>query len=115
MKENEKYYLDPDTQERLKLRYRVHLIMPATHDGQVEIEAYTEEEAVRLALNMDWTEVDWECLDTGDRHSIEVFDVECDEPPAGAVLASQSSSAADIGALFEDVSASEDAGHSRER
>ena len=48
--EGEKYYFDPDTQKRLKVRYRVHLTMPATHDGQVEIEAYTKEEAARLAL-----------------------------------------------------------------
>jgi hypothetical protein len=37
-------------------------------------------------------------------------DVECDEPPAGAILAPQSSSAADIGSLFQEDSASDDPG-----
>ena len=102
MTENETYCYDPTTGERVKATYQVRLTMPAAYDGYVEVEAYSEEEAARLALS-DWTKVDWRFDDEGDRHSIEVLDIECDNPPEGALLSRPGSSEADISAHFEDA------------
>jgi hypothetical protein len=98
---NETHYIDPNTKEPLKLIYNVHLTMPALHDGFIEVEAYSEEEAARIALDQDFLEIEWE-EDSGDTYGIEVFDIDCD-PPEGAVLVPATYSEADISALIEDA------------
>jgi hypothetical protein len=85
MNQNERYYLDIETQERVKVTYRVHLIMSAIHDGDLEVEAHSDAEAARLALDR-WLDADWKCEDMGDKYSIAVFDIRCEDPPEGAVL-----------------------------
>ena len=75
--------------------------MPATYLGTVTVEADSESDAARLALEADWCEFDWDCSDSGDRHSIEVLDVQCEEPPEGAVFMDPSRSKATIEPLFE--------------
>ncbi|MGD1095121.1 MAG: hypothetical protein ABSB35_24405 [Bryobacteraceae bacterium] len=102
---NETYYYDPTTGERVTATYRVQLTMPANHDGYLEVEAHSEEEAARLALDKSWLDIEWECNDIGDRHGIEVCYVECDDPPEGALLSRPGSSEADISVLFEDAPA----------
>lgn len=101
MNKNETLYIDPNTKEPLKLIYNVHLTMPALHDGFIEVEAYSEEEAARIALDQDVLEIEWE-EDSGDTYGIEVFDIDCD-PPEGAVLVPATSSEADISAQFEEI------------
>jgi len=98
-----RFYINPDTQERVRVTYRVHLTMPAIHDGYVEIEATSEEEAAQIALEDPWTNVDWDCDDSGNRHGIEVFEVECDDPPSDAILIEQGYyiGNANLGGLFE--------------
>jgi hypothetical protein len=103
--QNERYYLDIETQERVKVTYRVHLTMSAIHDGDLEVEAYSDAEAARLALD-GWLDADWKCEDMGDKYSIAVFEVYCEDPPEGAVLIQLgSTSEADISGLFEDAPA----------
>jgi len=45
----------------------------------------------------------WDYDDPGDRHAIEVVDVECDNPPEGAILVERGcrTSSATLDALFE--------------
>jgi hypothetical protein len=80
----DRFYIDIDTQDRVKATYQIHLIRPATHDGYVEIEAFSEQEAIELALGERRYDVDWDCQDSGGE--IEVFDVSCDEPPENTIL-----------------------------
>jgi hypothetical protein len=79
------FYLHPDTQEQIRVIFRVHLTMPATYDGYVDIEAFSEQQAAEIAMNERLTHVEWEYCEA-DKYAIEVFDVECDDPPANAML-----------------------------
>jgi hypothetical protein len=96
------YYMNPDTQERIRVTWTVHLSMPAGYDGVVEIEAATGEEAAALALGDHFNDVYWS--DWRDSSSTEVVDVECEDPPEGAVLICPAwNSNANLSALFEPV------------
>ena len=100
------YYMNPDTQDRIRVTWQVHLSMPATYDGFIEIEADSAEDAARLALEQRWTDVDWDYSDSGDKYSICVSDVDCEEPPEGAVLICPAwNSEASLSSLFEPVTA----------
>jgi hypothetical protein len=102
-KPDETYYYDPTTGERVTATYLVTLIVPTNYVGQIELEAESQEEAARLALEKA-NEVDWECPRLKLYGStIEVLDVECDNPPEGALLRRPGSSEADISAQFEDA------------
>ena len=76
--------------------------MPALHVGFIDIEATSENEAGQLALEKHYSEIEWD-YDGGDRHAIEVLDVDCENPPDG-ILVEQgySRSAASIDCLFEE-------------
>jgi hypothetical protein len=82
-----RHYINPETLERVPVTYQVHLSMPAYYDGFIEVQAFSEEEAAKLALSAEWADVDWQ-QDKGDPQSIEVVYVECEDPPAGAMLVS---------------------------
>src|SRR5215469_12895008 len=98
-----RFYIDPNTQDRIPAIYRVHLVMPAFHDGFVDVEATSEQEAADVALKMDYSEIDWE-HDGGDECAIEVVEVECEEPPENGILIEQEwyRSNANISSLFEE-------------
>jgi hypothetical protein len=81
----DRYFVDLDTQERVLATYRVHLTMPSSYDGFIDITTTSEEEAARLALEADWCDVEWED-DGGDKHAITVLEVSCDDPPTDAVM-----------------------------
>lgn len=99
----ETYYYDPTTGERLTATYLVTLVVPANYVGQIELDAESQEEAARLALEKA-NEIDWECPRlTLHGSEIEVLDVECDDPPEGALLSRTGLSEADISAQFEDA------------
>ena len=102
---NETYYYDPSTGERLRVTYLVTLVVPSSYFGQIEIEAGSEEEAARMAMEKAH-EIDWEVPRLRLHGSeIEVLDIECDDPPEGALLSRPPSSEADISAFFEDAAA----------
>lgn len=88
MQEQNRYYINPETGDRLSAVYQVHLVMPATHNGYVDVAATSENEAVRLALEEHFTEVQWD-YDKGDTCAVEVLDVECEEPPENGILIEQ--------------------------
>jgi hypothetical protein len=101
--ENETYYFDPATSERVTATYRVTLVVPTNFFGQIEIEAQSKEEAARLALDKAY-EIDWEVPRLKLHGSeIEVLDIACDDPPEGALLSRPGSSEADISAHIEDA------------
>lgn len=101
--ENETYYYDSTTGERVTATYLVTVVVPSNYFGQIEVEAQSEEEAARLALEKAH-EIDWESprlkLHGGE---IEVIEIECDNPPEGALLSRPHSSQADISGCFEDA------------
>jgi hypothetical protein len=101
--EPNRFYIDPDTQDRIPATYRVHLVIPALHDGFVDVEATSEDEAAQLAIDKHFSEIEWE-YDGGDKHAIEVFEVECDEPSRNGILVEQGyyQSNANIDSLFVD-------------
>jgi len=99
--EDNGYYYDPETGERVKVTFEVHLTMRATHDAFVEVEAYSEQEAVQLALDKDWDDMNWH-FDEGDVDSIQVEEIGCEDPPAGAFFIPARLSKADISAQFEE-------------
>lgn len=115
MSESSGYYCDPKTGERVKATFQIHFVMRATHAEFVEVEAYSEQEAVQLALyENDWTyRQDW-FFEKGDVHGmpcaendrgfIEVEEINCEHPPEGAYFIPARSSEADISAEFEEVS-----------
>ena len=95
------FYWNPDKQERVRAVYQVHLVMPATYEGYVDIEAESEEEAARLALEDHFSEVDWCDVERGDG-CCEVFEVFCENPPADAILIRPGRrTGANLDALFE--------------
>jgi len=79
------FYIDPVTQNRTRATYRITLIMPASHYGVKIVEAASRPEAELLALADPFENADWQ-YDKGDPSSIEVCDVECEEPPEGTSL-----------------------------
>jgi hypothetical protein len=84
--EKETYFYDPDTGDRVMATYRVLLIAPATFVGEIEIDARSEEEAARLALERA-DDAEWDHPQVKDCSGvIEVLDIECDDSPLGAVL-----------------------------
>jgi hypothetical protein len=100
--EYDTFYLNPDTQERVRVTYRVILVMPASYDGYVYVEADSEEEAIRLALNDRFADVEWDYSDCGDKCGAEVLDVECEDPPVDAILIRRNcTSTASLDFLFE--------------
>jgi len=94
------FYWDPDKGERVRVTYRVYLTAPAWCEGVIEVEATSEEDAVRMALDEDhYCEIDWDHdYDTGEA---EVVDVECEEPPEGAILfGAEPNTSVSLDALF---------------
>jgi hypothetical protein len=59
-KPEETYYYDPTTGERMTATYLVTLVVPTNYVGQIEIDAESEEQAARTALEKAY-EIDWEC------------------------------------------------------
>ena len=108
--ENETYYYDPATGERVAVEYLVTLVAPANYFGQVEVRAISQQEAARLALDR-LGEAEWECtrLKLIKEH-IEVLEIECEDPPEGALLCRPNSSEADISALIEGADEIQKAG-----
>ena len=101
--EQETFYYDPTTGERVTATYLVTLVVPSNYFGQIEVEAQSEQEAGRLAVDRAH-EIDWEyCRLRLHESEIEVLEVECDNPPEGALLSRPGSSEADISAHFEDA------------
>lgn len=113
--ERNRFYISLDTHERIPATYQVHLTMPAYYDAWIDIEATSEQEATEIALASAWRDADWQC-DRGDAHSIEVYDVECKEPPDDGFLVELDhySSNASIETLFEADLTSDSASHSKE-
>lgn len=83
--ERETYFYHSETGDRVTATYRVLLIAPATFVGEIEIDARSEEEAARLALE-GASDADWDDPQLKDHSGvIEVLDIECDDPPVGAL------------------------------
>jgi hypothetical protein len=98
-KETDTFYWDFEKQEPVRVLYQVRLTMPAFYDGNVEIEADSEEEAARLALDERFGDVDWEF--SCDRWLSEVVHVECDNPPANTFMVGRNrSTSTNLSALF---------------
>jgi hypothetical protein len=76
-----------DTQDRVSVVWRVRLTTPACIYGYVDVEATTAEEAAQLALDKHLNNVSWdyETIDYDDCAAA-VLDVECEDPPANAIL-----------------------------
>ena len=86
---NERYafYLNIDTQDRGSVVWRVRLTMPACIYGYVDVEATTATEAAQLALDKHLGNVSWDYEDIDyDDYAAAVLDVECEDPPANAIL-----------------------------
>jgi len=79
------FYWDPDKQERVLTTYTVHLWALTSCTGCVEVQAMSEQDAARLALDADHLGDIWWDFD-GDIGEPEVFEIECEEPPEGAIL-----------------------------
>ena len=81
------FYVNIDTQDRVSVVWRVRLIMPACIYGYVDVEATTAEEAAQLALDKHPGNVSWGYEDIDyDDYAAAVLDVECEDPPANAML-----------------------------
>jgi hypothetical protein len=74
--------------------------MPATYEGYVDVEATSEEEAARLALEEHISEVEWCDVEPGDECDAEVIDVYCDDPPDNAILIGKHPHAGNLDAVF---------------
>jgi hypothetical protein len=84
--DNETYYYNPITGKPVTATFLVTLVVPSNHVGQIQVEAKSEEEASRLALEKVY-EIDWEAPRLRLHESeIEVLEVECLEEPEGALL-----------------------------
>lgn len=106
-KEPETYYYDATTGERVTATYTVTLSVPSDYFGRIDVQAKSQEEAVRLALGRA-EYADWEHPKlTLYGVDIEVEFVECYDPPKGALLYEPSSSEADITECFEESTFSE--------
>ena len=83
--------------------WRLTLTMPATIEGYVVVEATTPEEAAELALVRGWMDVEWDDRTCSfDKYGVEVFDVECENPPVDAILRCPGrETGANLDALFE--------------
>ena len=81
------FYQDIDTQDRVSVVWSVCLTMPAYIYGHVDVEATTAEEAAELALDKHLGTVSWDYGDIDyDDCAAAVLDVECEDPPANAIL-----------------------------
>ena len=79
------YCWNPEEEQRVLATYQVYLSAPASCDGFIEIEATSSEEAARLALDVDhFGGYSWDY--DYDPSEGEVVDVECENPPTGAIL-----------------------------
>ena len=104
MTENDTYYYDPATGDRVTATYLVTLVVPSNYFGQIEVEAQSEEEAGRLAVDRAH-EIDWEYSRLRlHENDIEVLEIECDNPPEGALLSRPGSSEADISIHLDETS-----------
>lgn len=90
------YYCDPGTGERLKVTFRVRVAMRAIHEEEVEVAAYSVQEALQLAINdRDWIwKKDWDFNKVdiagyqgseSNSEFVTVDEVACEEPPAGSI------------------------------
>lgn len=101
------FFINIDTQEPVRVVWRVHMMMPIYISGTVDIEATTHQEAAQLALQKDWTDMEWDfdgkITNCGlDDTRIEVAHVECVAPPVDAVLICRGcNTGASLDALFE--------------
>jgi len=95
------FFWDHQKQERVRVTYRVCLAMPATFEGYVDVEAQSEEEAARLALDERFEEIVWCDLERDDDSDAEVIDVYCEEPPDNAILIGKNPHAGNLDALLE--------------
>ena len=98
------FYMNIDTQERVSVVWRVTLTMQATIEGYVDVEgATTQEEAAQLALDKHWMNVEWHDETCSfDEHGVQVCDVECENPPADAILRCPGrKTGANLAALFD--------------
>ena len=81
------FYQNIDTQDRISLVWSVCLTMPAYIYGHVDVEAPTAEEAAQLAIDKFAGDVKWDYGDIDyDDYAAAVLDVECEDPPANAIL-----------------------------
>jgi hypothetical protein len=81
------FYQNVDTQDRVSVVWSVCLTMPAYIYGHVDVEAATAEEAAQLALDKHPGNVSWDYEDIDyDDYAAAVLDVECEDPPANAIL-----------------------------
>ena len=101
--ERNRFYINPETQDRVQTTYRVHLTVPAIHDGYVDIEAFSESEAIELALIRGAHNAIWECDDCGDMCALSVCCVEVENPPEDTTLIQQGycQCGANLDAIFE--------------
>jgi hypothetical protein len=100
--ERDRFYLNPETLDRVLATYRVHLTIRAIHDAYVDIEATSDSQATELALGREVRNVDW-TYDVGDRDAIEACCVECEDPPKDSILIQQGycKCGANLNAIFE--------------
>jgi hypothetical protein len=97
------FYMNIDTQNRVRVVWNVCLTMPASIYGYVDVEATTAEEATQLALDKHVADVKWDYETCGyDDDAVTVLDVECDNPPVDAIpVRPGRKTRANLDALFE--------------
>ena len=99
--ERDIFYLNIDTQERVPVVWQVCLMVPAYMNGYVDVEATTQEEAAELALDKYWNDIEWDYDFEADYSGVQVCDVECENPPVGALLMNAGpSTGTNLDALF---------------
>jgi DNA-dependent RNA polymerase auxiliary subunit epsilon len=100
-KSTDTFYWNYEKQERVRVVYRVELVMPGWFYGRVDVEADSEEDAARIALDERLADVEWVDSNGGDDSAAEVMEVFCDDPPADAILIGKNPSNASLDFLFE--------------
>ena len=100
-KSTDTFYWNYEKQERVRVVYRVELVMPGWFYGRVDVEADSEEDAARIALDERLADVQWVDSNGGDDSAAEVMEVFCDDPPADAMLIGKNPSNASLDCLFE--------------
>ena len=100
-KSTDTFYWNYEKQERVRVVYRVELVMPGWFYGRVDVEADSEKDAARIALDERLADVEWVDSNGGDDSAAEVMEVFCDDPPADAMLIGKNPSNASLDFLFE--------------
>jgi hypothetical protein len=104
--EPDAFYLNIDTEERVRVTWRVSFIVSAYMGGYVDVEATTQDEAAELATHKHFSDVEWDYDYDVDYSTADLWDVECEHPPADAILIRPGyKTGANLDALFEPETA----------